>query len=182
MHIEDILKFSSDVRRVKTEFQNSLFGTPTIQKTITLKPATAATSTEKLTWEKELIGLYISDHPLNRFKEILSKTATKSIKESVIPANDGMRLQTAGVLSSIKKHMTKNGQPMLFAKIEDMDGAVEIIVFSDTLAKNPSVWEENKVIVVAGRMSWRNDEPKLICEAAKELVIPVAKPPETKMI
>lgn len=170
-NIEDILKFSADVRRVKTEFQNSLFGTPTIQKTLTLKPATPATSAEKLQWEKELLGLYISDHPLNNFKELLGKTSTKKIKEVTIPANDGARVQTAGVLSSIKKHVTKNGQPMLFAKIEDMDGAVELIVFSDTLQKNPALWTENKVIIVAGRMSWRNDEPKLICEAAKELTL-----------
>ena len=134
---------------------------------------------QKLTWEKELIGLYISDHPLNSFREHFKKnTAIRPIKEVIEAKNDGSKMITAGLLSSIKKHIAKNGQPMLFAKIEDMENTVELIVFADTLAKNPDAWQENKVIAVQGRMSWRNNEPKMICEAAKELVLPVASKAE----
>jgi DNA polymerase III alpha subunit len=75
-----------------------------------------------------------------------------------------------GILSSIKKIATKNGQPMVFATLADMHDSMEVIIFSDSLQKNPIAWQENKVLVVSGRMSARNGEYKMICEAAKDLV------------
>ncbi len=79
------------------------------------------------------------------------------------------RLRLAGIISGIQKIMTKSGQPMLFVTLEDLSDNLEILVFSDTLAKNPLVWQENKAIMVQGKLSWRDEEPKLIAEAAKEL-------------
>lgn len=58
---------------------------------------------------------------------------------------------------------------MLFVTLEDLSDNLEVLVFSDTLAKNPLIWQENKAVMVNGRLSWRNDEPKLICDEAREL-------------
>ncbi len=65
--------------------------------------------------------------------------------------------------------MTKNGQPMLFVTLEDLSDNLEVLVFADTLAKNPIIWQENKAVIISGRLSWRNDEPKVICDEVKEL-------------
>ena len=61
------------------------------------------------------------------------------------------------------------GQPMLFVKIEDLTDNLEVIVFSETLSKNPELWKENNIIMINGQLSLRNGEPKLICNEVKEL-------------
>ena len=58
---------------------------------------------------------------------------------------------------------------MLFVKVEDLSDNLEVLVFSDILNKNPTAWQENKVVSINGRLSWRNGEPKLICEQVQEL-------------
>jgi len=58
---------------------------------------------------------------------------------------------------------------MIFAKIEDFHDSLEVMVFSETLARTLPIWYENNVILVSGKMSWRNGEPKLICDSVKEL-------------
>jgi len=79
------------------------------------------------------------------------------------------RLRLAGIISGVQKIITKNGQPMLFVTLEDLEDKMEILVFSETLAKHPLIWQDNKAIVVSGRLSWRGEEPKLICDGVKEL-------------
>ena len=76
----------------------------------------------------------------------------------------------AGIVSGIKRIISKNGQPILFVRIEDFDSSAEIVVFSDTLSKNPTIWRENNILVVEGQLSWRNDEPKIVCQSAIELI------------
>ena len=81
----------------------------------------------------------------------------------------GGKPKIAGVVSQVKKINTKLGQTMAFAKIQDFNDSMEVIVFADTLSKTLPIWEENKVVFVSGKMSWRNGEPKLICDNVKEL-------------
>jgi len=81
----------------------------------------------------------------------------------------GPRLQLAGIISGIQKIITKKGQPMLFVTLEDLSDNLEVLVFSETLLKHPLVWQENKAVMVSGRLSWRDEEPKLICDEVREL-------------
>jgi DNA polymerase-3 subunit alpha len=176
-NIEEILSFSQGAKKSQTSSQDSLFGTnysPT--GVLNLKLATAASTKEKLRWEKELVGLYISEHPLNRHAQKLLSNKVKPIKElkTAKIANGNNRngnglYRIAGVLTSIKKITTKNGQPMLFVKIEDLNDNMEIVVFNDALAKNPTLWQENNVLIVEGRLSSKDNEPKLVAQNAVEL-------------
>ena len=76
----------------------------------------------------------------------------------------------AGCVSKIQKINTKNGQPMLFATIEDFSPQpLEVVVFNSVLAKTLPVWEVNSVVLVEGRMSSRNDEVKMICDRAQKI-------------
>jgi DNA polymerase-3 subunit alpha len=100
--------------------------------------------------------------------------SVKTIKElEKIPQEKnglrGPRVKTAGIISGIQKMLTKKGDPMLFVTIEDLSGHVELLIFSNTLARNTKIWELNKAVLVDGFLSWRNGEPKLICNAIKEL-------------
>lgn len=169
--IDDILHFTSTVRKTAVAQNHaSLFGPQTSTATLKLKSVPPATPHEKLTWEKELLGFYLSDHPLNAHAERINKAGAKPIDEARLIKNDNSTLRIAGLVSKIQRILTKNGQPMLFATIEDFSTQpIEVVVFNDVLSKTSQVWKENNVVIVQGRMSWRNNEPKIICEKAVRL-------------
>ena len=80
------------------------------------------------------------------------------------------KFMSAGLVAKVQKIFTKKGAPMVFARIEDFSPQpIEVIVFNNTLAKTMALWEENKLVFIRGRMSWRNGEPKMICDGATEL-------------
>jgi len=165
MNIEDIVKTTSAYRKNIASAQSSLFGaSPSI--TLRLKDFAPATKTERLTWEKELLGLYISDHPLRGFKH--NGTGVISIK-SAKNAHDGQTVKIIGLITKISRIITKNDQLMLFVKIEDMHDNIETMVFSDTFAKSSNIWVEGVVAEVKGRLSKKDGEPKIICYEVKTI-------------
>lgn len=177
-NIDELLKFNQTAKKLANGNQYSLFGNNIIlpSSSLRLKPAKPADKNTMLTWEKELLGLYITDHPFNYYFEKVKDT-TKPIKEIINnykkltnkEKNNNQKLKLAGIISGIQKIFTKNGQPMLFVKLEDSSDSLEVLVFANTLYKNPVIWQENKAVIVDGRLSWKDDEPKLICDEAKEL-------------
>ena len=169
-NIDEIVRFASAARRSGTQNNNSLFGsTQFAGATLMLAPAPPANDQEKLLWEKELLGLFISDHPLNRYRAAMEKYKSKPIKEAML-ARENSTLLVSGIISKIQKIFTKKGDPMLFATIEDFSPQpLEVVVFNNTLAKTSALWQENKVVIVRGKMSHRNGEAKLIADGAAEL-------------
>ena len=123
---------------------------------------------EEIQWEKELLGMYISDHPLNGYKDLL-KQQTVQIRDLLKEKKDS-KVKVAGVITKITKFITKSGKPMLFVKIEDLTGTIEILVFATTLEKNPTTWQEGKIIMVAGRLTDKDDQLKILCDSAEELI------------
>ena len=172
-NIEGIISFAANLRKSKQTAQSSLFGHSAISASaLKFKPCPPASSQEKLLWEKELLGLYVSDHPLNKYKEAIAKVGAENIKNLLAAGQNGANKQPiiAGVVSKVQRVITKLGQPMVFAKVEDFSDAVEVLVFSDTLEKTLAAWQENKIVLVSGKMSWRNGEPKFVCDNARELI------------
>ncbi len=167
-NIENVLSFSQNIKKSRISSQNNLFGSDFANGTLKLAPAPPATNKEKLLWEKELVGLYISDHPLKAYLNKLKEMKAIPIKELKNKKTIGGACRVAGVIAKIRKILTKNGEPMLFAKIEDTDDSLEIVVFPEVLAKNPSLWQENNIIIIEGRLSRKDTEPKLICQGAIE--------------
>ena len=149
--------------------QNGLFGG--VHKfEIKLKPAEhKAKKTDLLAWEKELLGLYVTEHPLKEILKDINPDKVSPIKSAFGENKEGKRIMTCGVVTQIKNIVTKNGSVMAFAKIEDLSDTIEVLIFADTLAKTKDLWKENKAIYVNGRVSNRDGEPKIICESAKEI-------------
>ncbi|MEK7555338.1 MAG: DNA polymerase III subunit alpha [Patescibacteria group bacterium] len=171
--IEEILSFIQNMKKSQMSLQSGLFGANFSNGSLKLKDAPLATNKEKLLWEKELLGLYLSDHPLNEHLKRIQRNKVRPIKEILEENSDGKksnnRFRIAGVISKTQRIITKSGQPMLFATLEDFNDSLETIVFADALAKNPAIWRENNSLIVQGRLSWRDNEPKFICEHAVEL-------------
>lgn len=170
-NLDTILSYNHEQQRQNTRGQNSLFaGTPlNTAAAIRLKPALPATKSERLAWERELLGLYISGHPLEEYKE--------KLQNKVIPLKDlALRPKSSlvvvgGLVHGIKKIVTKAGSPMIFATIEDLTGKTEVLVFPKVLERTGSVWQEDKVIKIKGRISDspRDDGIKILCEEAIEI-------------
>ncbi len=171
-NLDDILKFAVFARKsLEPTRGSSLFGSSAIAPLqLKLKPAPKTTNDQKLAWERELLGFYLSEHPINSYADKIKAAQAKSIAELRSIKNGFALVRTAGIVSNVKKILTKAGQPMLFAKIEDAaQKPIEVVVFNSVLNKTIQCWEENNVVIVDGRVSMRDGEAKLICEAAKKL-------------
>jgi len=170
-NLDEIIRVSNVVRKGGSAFgqSNRLFGSSTPSVTLRLAAAAQAPLEQKLIWEKELLGFYISDHPLNSYADKIKAAGVKPISE-IRTIKTGQIIRAAGLVSKIQKIIAKNGQPMIFVKLEDFSPQpIEVVVFNDILKKTATVWQTNSVVVVQGRMSSRDGEPKIICEAARKL-------------
>ena len=133
-----------------------------------LAPVTPASSVERLGWERELLGLYISGHPLDPYKQKLSeqKTTIKKVKEE---NKEGEMVVVGGLLTEIKPYLTKAGDKMLFTKLSDMTDAIEMAVFPRTFAEFRDLWVQDSCIAVKARITTRNGEKSLVAEKVKRL-------------
>ena len=170
-NIEELIKFNQATRKSALTNQNSLFGSVSAFSSLRLKPAPPADKKTKAGWEKELLGLYLTDHPMNGHQEKLNGTA-KTIKFALsLPKNGerSLKFRLAGVVSGIQKFITKKGQPMLFVTLEDLNDNMELLVFNDLLSKTTDAWQENQAILVDGFLSWKNGDTKFICDEVRVL-------------
>ena len=135
------------------------------------------TENEKLSMEKEMLGIYISGHPLEKIKEQikqLTNISSKELKEideqnsseeneenkvqEILKYEDGQEVRIAGIITSVKKKYTKNNKIMAFVTIEDLNGSVEIIIFEPTFLKYQDKLLEENIIMIKGRLSIREDD------------------------
>ena len=164
--IENILAHSKNFQNGKNSNQTSLFGIEEMSlPEIKLLETEPASKKQRLNWEKELLGLYISDHPTREYKDYFQKMAVpiKDISAETV----GQNVNIGGVITTIKKIYLKNQKTMLFATVEDLDGRIEILVFQKVLEATGSVWEEEKIILASGKISDKDGTFKLLCDTAK---------------
>lgn len=163
LNLDLILKAARSARTTS----QSLFQNRSFEVKLTPAPEPAS-KTERLAWERELIGLYITEHPLKSYIEQNGARGIQPIGKT-LDEQENKSVTICGVISRIQRSATKNGSPMLFVKVEDISDNIEILVFSDTLGKNPSLWKENNTVIINGRVSKRNGDTKLICLEATPL-------------
>lgn len=167
-NVERMLVFAREHTQNADSNQGSLLGLMGAPAaTLTLQMAPEAGISDKLKWEKELIGVYISSHPCADFVEIFKGASTDIVNIEGEPAGGWVML--VGVISEAKKKWTKNHDPMMNAKIEDMSGSSEIMVFPKSFEKTEAVWEVGKCIGLIGRRSSEQGDNKLFVEYAEEL-------------
>lgn len=170
LNIDEVLKFISSNKKSDFNNSSSLFGNSFQPIVLKLKDVLPANPDEKLKWEKELLGFYLSDHPLKKYNEKIIKLKAKTIKDANKIKNDGQIIRVAGIISKIKKILTKSGQPMLFVTIEDLSlEKIEIIIFNNVLEKTIDIWKEGTAIILEGKTSLKDGETKIICEKVAKL-------------
>lgn len=167
--IEEALMYNKEMHH-QDGGQDSLFSlmndTTTVPK-FKLTAADCATPEEKLAWEKEYLGLFVSGHPLDKYRKAL-KRFKMSIGE-VLRLKEGIIVIAAGVIKEARKILTRNGEPMLFLHMEDYSDTIEIVVFPRVLKEHAELFVVDKGVVIGGRLSERNGTKSIICNAAKAL-------------
>ena len=170
INMEPILEYSRDLHSTSKE-QHSLFGLLSDKTSIpglVLKKTGAASDDDKLKWEKELLGLYISGHPLQKFEKLMSSAQSiKSLKEKM-PTRI---VKIYCMLAEIKRILTKKGEPMVFLKLQDRSDEIEGIAFPRTLELYGHLLAPDRYMLIEGQMNNRNGVPSIICNKIEELII-----------
>lgn len=124
-----------------------------------------ASNMERLKWEKDYLGLYVSGHPLKGLKRYLSKKVTliDTITEKMI----GKKVTVGGLLARVKKVFTKSGSYMLYGEVEDPTGRIEFVVFPKVFAQYEALFQEDNIIIMEGRLDHRRDSLQFSCNSAK---------------
>jgi DNA polymerase III subunit alpha len=136
---------------------------------------------DRLAFEREMLGLYVSDHPLFGVEHVLSKAADMTIAalfEEGGSVSDGQVVVLAGILSGVQRRITKQGRAWASATLEDLGGAVEVLFFPNTYELVGQYIAEDAIVVVRGRVDRRDDQPRLM---AMDLSLPdISAPDEVK--
>lgn len=168
-NLDRLLNYNKEMTRARDSRQDSLFGdlpTGGLAR-VSLSPAAPATQNEKLVWEKELLGLYVSEHPYNIFRPYLSGYA---VPVAGLRSQRGAdRVIVAGVISTVKKILTRKGESMLFVKVEDATNSVEVLVFPRLYKESAELWLDGRAVIIAGTVSEKDQDVKVLANQAKAL-------------
>ncbi len=169
-NMEMILAFNKEIGKQGVGQQTTLFGTvaESPKANLELVPSTPATATEKLAWEKELLGLYVSGHPLDRLRDKLEGKPinVQKIKEGVA---NGAAITIGGMVEDVRMVMTKNNERMAFIKFTDLTGTIEAVLFPKSIAELGLIVIPEATLAIAGKISLRNGEKSIIIEKAKAI-------------
>ena len=118
---------------------------------------------QRLAFEREMLGLYVSDHPLRGLEHVLAAAADVSIAHLLADEAraDGSTVMIAGLITSVQRKMSKQGNPWAAVTVEDMEGSVEIMFFGETYLAYSTALAEDTVVVVRGRVRRRDDSMQL---------------------
>lgn len=167
-NIESLLAYNKEVAKGPTN-QESLFGDGIGVSHLRLEEGTPATKEQKLAWEKELLGLYISGNPLDQFKEKLDKHAVK-ITDIKKDPEEGKKVIIGGIVNDVRVIKTKKGDDMAFVKVSDATDTIEVVVFPKVFVTIKNLLIVDVCIVAEGTISNRNGEVSILLDKAKRLV------------
>lgn len=179
-NLDMLLAYAQRLQKEKASGQTDLFGNAiegngdTVKVQLTLdKPTTIYNSHEQLVWERELLGLYLSQHPLESFETFLNEHTVplNTLKEN----HDGRSVTIGGAVQDFREITTKNGKKMAFVKIEDRFSEIELILFPSMYQQTLGVWERDRVILVKGKVNAKDregnatSELKILVDDAREV-------------
>ncbi len=124
---------------------------------------------QRLAWEKELLGVYLSEHPLNKWSRRLSELVS-AFSTEIGEEMAGQAVTIAGVVQGIRRMVTRKGDTMAFVQFEDLQGTIEVIVFPRTLRDTEEFWEEGKILLIRGKVDSRGGAAKVLCESVTDVI------------
>lgn len=166
--LDVILHYGKDAKNLKVSHAGSLFGALPLPETrIQLKPTAPATERERLSWEKELLGLYVSGHPVKEYAVYLEKVAVPIHELEKEP--DGKPVTIGGIITTVRKSLSKGGQPLFFIGVEDLSGRVELLVFGKTAERVEGLLVEDEMVEISLKVNRRDGSLRLAAEDVRRI-------------
>lgn len=178
LHNLDVLAaFASRIQKQASSGQVDLFGADledaNVLAKLNLEEAQKHEMHELLAWERELLGLYLSQHPLEAYETILSELCAPI---QTIGNHQKRTINIGGAVEDVREITTKNGQKMAFVRMADMSGDIELVIFPNVYQLTLGVWERDRVVLVKGKVSVDSErgngtatELKLLVDEAREI-------------
>ncbi len=178
-NLDLLLAYAARLQKQANSGQTDIFGNLEDEASVSRPrlelqiPPAPVDSREQLIWERELLGLYLSQHPLELFETILS--------EQTVPLNTitvdhhGKSVTVGGAITEFREITTRNGQKMAFVKIEDRFAEVEVILFPNSYQQTAGLWERDRVVLIRGKVNARDkdggesSEVKIMVDDAREI-------------
>ena len=163
-NMETMLEYNKQRQTIGS--QASLFGENSAVMALTLAKASPAETSEKLKWEKELLGLYVSGHPLEKFADKIEKSGVniKKIREEM---RVGLSVTLGCIVEEVKPIITKTNERMAFIKLTDLTGSMEGVIFTKPFAELQNIIVVDACLACSVKITERNGERSLIIEKAK---------------
>ncbi len=162
-NIDVILRHGKNLKAIADTHQSSLFGDMALPTSaIQLSPSIPVTKKMQLGWEKEFLGLYVSDHPVREYQGYFDKTTTPI--NMLEKKGDNARVRIGGVITNVRKMLTKSQNTMFFVGLEDLTGRIELLVFGKTAERTGESWIESEVVIVDARVSYKDGMLKCVAE------------------
>ncbi|MEA3327961.1 MAG: DNA polymerase III subunit alpha [Chloroflexota bacterium] len=165
--LERVVAVSHSIFCARAVGQISLFDTT---HRIILSEIHKTDKREELNWERDLIGLYVSDHPLSAYQQTLGERVTH-FSYQLAEAEDDSKVIVAGMVDHIRPHLTKYGKNMGFVTLEDLYGKIDLVIFSQTWEKYYHLMEIDNVLLAEGRLDNSKGDPKLLVDKLKIVVL-----------
>ena len=162
--LDRIVSISSNHFRAAEAGQMSLFGEATgVVEDLQLPDVSNVDKREMLNWERELIGLYISDHPLTPYQQTFTQIV--SYFSGQLPqAQHEEKVRVAGLVTAVRPYMTKTNKPMGFVTMEDVQGNIELVLFPKTWQKTHDILKVWQIIIVEGKADTGSTPPKILVD------------------
>jgi DNA polymerase-3 subunit alpha len=175
-----ILPSAQAVQQQKATGQMSAFDLMFAEAPIEALPERSeAPRRERLRKEKELLGLYLSEHPMGEVAEQIGQFVTAYSGDLKDESLDGQRIVVAGIVTGFRTVITKSKSTMGVATIEDLQGTIEVVVFPKLYEQTVGTWSEGSILLVAGRIDHRGEEVSLLADLVTDWDGAVARGPET---
>ena len=182
------MEFGQCQRRDKSQGQLDLFGNVQDEacQAPLLKKAPEMEKKNLLSKEKELMGLYVSDHPLNRYLELLNNDILCPIHKLATQEN-GRRIAIAGIIDSLEKKITRKNQLMAFLNLEDLTGSVQVNVFPKTFGEYSEQVIPDNIVVITGKLELeepfiKDDDEESQIELVPKVTADTIKPLDKKAL
>lgn len=163
---ETLLQLSKRAEEELRTGQKNLFGSQNIDlPQLTLSPADPIDKKTLLQWEKELLGVYISGHPLEEYREYIDQCSTSFATLKNAPSKTAATI--IGLVTAVSIITTKKGERMAFVHIADYTGEAEVLVFPQTFLETSMLWQEEAIVMIDGKTDKKDGSLKILVETAK---------------
>ncbi len=185
-NVDVLLAFANRIQKEQALGQVGLFGEDSdagahmLPQIVLEKSDLPENRQEQLKWERELLGLYLSEHPLKTYETYLSEL-TVPLAE-LKPEMDNRMVTIGGAIEDVREITTRNGQKMAFVKIIDLTGETEVILFPGTYQQTAGIWERDRIVLIKGKINGKDRmtgeptaEVKVLVDEAREITLTQAE-------